>query len=342
MSNTRLRAAVIGCGAIAQTHAQVLSEADYAEAVAFADIREERAVALRDAYAPGAAVFTDWRRMLDEVKPDVVHICTPHDLHCEMACECLGRNINVYLEKPICISEEELTRVEAAAAASSAKITVSFQNRRIASTRLFYHLIREEGGAIAGRGLVTWLRGYDYYTADDWHGRKGREGGGVMINQAIHTLDMLVEAFPAEILTVRGFTANWENADFTDVEDNAHFLVNFEGGTRITFSATNNYFSTMPNFFEVTTKSGVRITGMDGHLYRNGVRMDTEEVIIPTVGKACWGNGHTVCIREFYEAVKTDGEVPVTLSSAARTMRILFALYRGDGSHVPVTKACLQ
>ena len=172
MSENRLRAAVIGCGAIAKTHAKVLADADYAETVALVDIDAERATALRDATAPEAAVYTDWRKMLAEVKPDVVHICTPHDLHCDMACECLNRNINVYLEKPICISEEELERVEAAAAASSAKITVSFQNRRIATTRLFYHLIEQEGGPVAGRGLVTWRRGYDYYTADDWHGRR--------------------------------------------------------------------------------------------------------------------------------------------------------------------------
>ncbi|MBO7762435.1 MAG: Gfo/Idh/MocA family oxidoreductase, partial [Clostridia bacterium] len=137
--STKLRTAVIGCGSIAKTHSASLQKnADYAEIVAYVDVDEPRALALRDQYAPGAAVFTDWRVMLDEARPDVVHICTPHDLHCEMACECLGRGINVYLEKPICISEEELTRVEAAAAASKAKITVSCQNRRIACNRLFY------------------------------------------------------------------------------------------------------------------------------------------------------------------------------------------------------------
>ena len=338
MSTKRLRAAVIGCGAIGKTHALTLSKGtDYSEAVAFVDLKEERAVTLRDTYAPEAAVFTDWRRMLDEVKPDVVHVCTPHDLHCEMACECLGRGIHVYLEKPICISEEELLRVEAAAAASTARITVSFQNTRIACNRLLYRLVEEEGGAVAGRGFVTWNRGRAYYTADDWHGRRHREGGGVMINQAIHTLDILLRAFPMPATAVRGFTSNWENTEFTDVEDNAHFFVEFEGGARINFSATNDYATDAPNFYEIMTKSGVRITGMDGHLYKNGVRMDTEEIIVPTVGKACWGRGHFVCVREFYEAIMSGGEVPVTLASAARTMRILFALYRSNGDRIPLT-----
>ena len=70
-----------------------------------------------------AEIFTDWKEMLDAVKPDVVHICTPHDLHAEMACECLARGINVYLEKPIAISEEELCRIEEAA--KNSEISVS-------------------------------------------------------------------------------------------------------------------------------------------------------------------------------------------------------------------------
>ena len=68
-----------------------------------------------------------------------------------------------------------------------------------------------------------------------------------------------------------------------------------------------------------------------------GILNPGEEVIVPTVGKACWGRGHFVCVREFYEAIKSGGEVPVTLASAARTMRILFALYCSNGERIPLT-----
>ena len=336
MEKRILRAAIIGCGAISKNHTAVLSDADYAEIVAFCDIDPVRAE-VRHALAPDAAIFTDWKKMLDEVKPDVVHICTPHDLHAEMACECLARDINVYLEKPIAISEEELCRIEDAAAKSRAKITVSFQNRRIVQNRLFNELVEADGGAKAGRGMVTWSRDEAYYTADDWHGKLAREGGGLMINQAIHTLDMIQQVFPEKILSVRGMTAIWENEAFSEVEDNATFLVNLEGGKRIVFFGTNNYSVDAKIFYEVLTENGTRITGMDGHIYRNGVQMDTTEVRQQFDGKACWGYGHRVCIREFYEAIVNGGEVPVPLESAARTMRILFALYRSNGKEIPLT-----
>ena len=337
MNKTRLRAAIIGCGAIAKTHAAALSEADYAELVALCDIQPGRAEALAETFAKGARTFSDWRQMLDEVTPDVVHVCTPHDLHKEMACECLARGIHVYLEKPATITGEELDALMTAEAASTARITVSFQNRRTAANRLFYHLIEEEGGAVAARAMVTWHRGERYYTADDWHGRLAREGGGAMINQAIHTLDLLLNAFPAPIASVQGEIANWENTAFSEVEDNAAFLVNLADGGKICFYATNDYGTDAPNFYEVATRSGVRITGMDGHIYKNGVRMDTEEVLVPLVGKSCWGHGHAIAIREFYEAVVTGGPVPIPLASAARVMRVLFALYRSRGAKILLT-----
>lgn len=338
MSTKRLRAAIIGCGAIAKTHAKALADADYAELVALADIRPERAEALRDAFAKEALTFSDWHLMLDEARPNVVHVCTPHDLHKEMACECLARGINVYLEKPAAITADELDALLTAEAKSEARITVSFQNRRTAVNRLFYHLIEEEGGAVAARGMVTWCRGRSYYTADDWHGRMSREGGGAMINQAIHTLDLLINAFPAPLASVQGQTAIWENAAFSEVEDNAGFIVTFADGGKICFYATNDYGTDAPNFYEVTAKSGARITAMDSRIYKNGERMDKEETLVPLVGKNCWGHGHAIAIREFYEAIMTGGPVPVPLASAARVMRVLFALYQSNGKKMLLTK----
>jgi predicted dehydrogenase len=214
---------------------------------------------------------------------------------------------------------------------------ISFQNRCIAPNRLFMSLVAAEGGAVAARGMVTWNRGEDYYTADDWHGVLAREGGGLMINQAIHNLDMLLQAFPEEIVSVRGNTDLWYNAPFSEVEDNSNFIVNFASGKRIVFFGTNDYAVTAPIFYEVTTASGKRITGMDGKIFRNGQMVEAVEENLKADGKNCWGYGHRICIREFYEAIVNGTEVPVPLASAARTMRVLFALYRSHGEDFYLT-----
>ena len=337
MSSTPLRAAIIGCGAISKSHASAITAGEYATLVALCDVLPQRAEALRDAFAKDAAVFTDWRKMLDVARPEAVHVCTPHDLHAEMACECLARGIHVYLEKPAGNTPEELAALCRAEAESRARLTVSFQNRRLPVNRRIYELIEENGGARAARAMVTWHRGIEYYTADDWHGRLAREGGGAMINQAIHTLDLLVSAFPAPPVSVQGETALWENAAFSEVEDNAGLLVTFADGGKICFFASNDYGGDAQNIYEVLTKNGARITCMEGKLFKNGERVEVETTPAALVGKSCWGVGHAVAIREFYEAAATGTEVPVTLTSAARTMRILFALYRSHGEKILLT-----
>ena len=98
------RSAIVGCGAIANTHAGNLAKMHNVVISAVCDILPDRAKKIKETYAPDALVFDDYKKMLDEVKPDVLHVCTPHYLHSEMAVEALKRNINVMLEKPVSIS----------------------------------------------------------------------------------------------------------------------------------------------------------------------------------------------------------------------------------------------
>ncbi len=332
---TSFRVALVGCGAIATVHLNAIVEGGLGEIVALCDIDETRAAALADRYAKTAAIFTDYREMLDRVEPDILHITTPHYLHCEMAEEALRRGIHVYLEKPIAMSEEEIERLLAAEKASTARICVSFQNRMIKPFLLMQRLVAEGGGAKGGRAMVTWHRGYEYYTRDNWHGTKDKEGGGVMINQAIHTLDQLLVLMNTPPISVQGDVAIYRNGAFSDVEDNAHMIVEFENGTNACFFASNNYCCDAQNFLEILTQDGSTIALMNGFVYRNGLLQEIVETgSSRATGKACWGSGHFNCINSFYRAITGKKEVPVPLASAAVPLRVLLALYRSAGKPV--------
>ncbi len=337
MEKKRYRTAVVGCGSIAQTHLDVLTKSDYAEVVGLCDNNAQKATATAERFGLAVPTFTDYREMLDTVKPDFLHICTPHDLHCEMTCEALARDIHVYLEKPIAISLPEIDRLLKAERESRGRVCVSFQNRTIPTVRLLEQLIKEAGAVRCARGMVTWDRDERYYGQDDWHGIRAREGGGLMINQAIHTLDLLLTLFGEEPITVQGQTALYRNRGRIDVEDNAQLLLQFKGEKTACFYATNNYGTDASNFLEFLCEDGSRICQYEGHIYKNGVRMDTQETLTPlTHGKSCWGRGHAYCIGEFYEAVQERAPVPVSLSSAALCHRVLFALYRSAGEVTPI------
>ena len=131
--------------------------------------------------------------MLDAVAPDVVHVCTPHHRHADLAAECLARDVSVLLEKPVAHTLDDGERLAVAAEDSAAILGVCFQNRYNDTSRMLREILDRGGlGRILGaRASVHWFRDAAYYARRDWRGRWATAGGGVLMNQAIHTLDLL-------------------------------------------------------------------------------------------------------------------------------------------------------
>ena len=152
------KVAIVGCGAVAQLHAETLQSRADVSLVGVCDILPERAEQLRNKFAPDAKVFRDYLALLDEVKPDVVHICTPHYLHAEMAIAALRRDIHVMLEKPVCINEKQIRAMLEAEKESAASICVAVQNRALARNRRVKELIEsgEAGKVLFASGRVCW------------------------------------------------------------------------------------------------------------------------------------------------------------------------------------------
>ncbi|MCR4594947.1 MAG: Gfo/Idh/MocA family oxidoreductase, partial [Clostridiales bacterium] len=151
-----MKVAIIGCGNIAKTHLSVLSGMDNITISAFVDICEDKAKALAEEY--GAGAYSDYVTMLDELRPDSVHICTPHYLHKEMSVNCLKRGIHVLCEKPAVVSYEELGTLRSAQDNSSAYFGVCLQNRYNESVKKALEIIKDStlGKLIGIRGNVFW------------------------------------------------------------------------------------------------------------------------------------------------------------------------------------------
>ncbi|MHB8994036.1 MAG: Gfo/Idh/MocA family protein [Armatimonadota bacterium] len=122
-----MKVAIIGLGNIAGTHITQWKKLDGIEIVAGSDVNAEAAAKAEETH--GFKGYTDWRLMLDEVKPDIVSICTPPFLHREMAVECLQRGIHVLCEKPMAATLEDAEALAAAAADSKAKLMIAYCHR---------------------------------------------------------------------------------------------------------------------------------------------------------------------------------------------------------------------
>lgn len=325
------KVALVGCGGIARVHAGVLADLPEVLICGFADCRRERAEEFSSAYCGGrAGAYPSLEEMLDRERPDAVHICTPHYLHVPMATEALGQNVSVFMEKPPAVTEEQFARLERAAAESGARLGICFQNRYNESTRKVDELLREGilGRIRGARAFVTWSREAPYYSGSGWRGAWATEGGGALINQSVHTLDLLLR-WLGEPDIVEASMRNHHLKGVIEVEDTVEAFLGFPGGMRACFYATTAYTADVPPLIELECEHGrIRLEGEEVTVKR----LDGEENVFSlkraeTPGKTCWGSGHAACIGDFYRCLLQGTAYQNDLASTANTFRVMSRMY---------------
>jgi UDP-N-acetyl-2-amino-2-deoxyglucuronate dehydrogenase len=229
-SPSRVRFAVVGAGAIGDVHARAIrSLPEVAELRLVVSTRE--ATARRLAEAQGVTGWsTDYQAVLADPEVDAVSICTPSGTHADLAVAGLRAGKHVMVEKPIDISLEAADRIIAAERASGAKVAVVSQHRFDPSTERVVAAIQagELGRLTSGVAATAWWRGQSYYDSGRWRGTWAMDGGGAVMNQTIHTIDLLLAMLgvPTEVFAYSGRLAH----ERVEVEDTAVAVVRFAGG----------------------------------------------------------------------------------------------------------------
>ncbi len=319
------KAVLIGCGAISTNHAGALKALNGVNFAAVCDPDKDAAKALLDLHGLDLPIYSDYKEMLEVEKPDAVHICTPHYLHAQMAIYALDHGINVFLEKPACMTRSELAPLMEAEKRSSAILCVCFQNRFLTCVEKAREVLAEEetGEILGARAFVTWKREGAYYTESPWRGKIATEGGSILINQSIHTLDLLL-LFMGTPETVQGAIGNYVTP-YNDTEDTAHIYMTFPRGKMGVFFATNGYCKSRKIELELTCKNRlIRFVGdklyVDDQLYYEGQTGENR-------GKSVWGKGHGILIDCFYKALEEGAPSPVSLESASVSLKVLWDLF---------------
>lgn len=305
------RIGIAGCGAIGAIHAIALQKELKAELCAFADINIERAEKFNSLYAGGkAAAYSSLDEMLNHHQLDVIHICTPHYLHVPMAVQILKQGLHVFMEKPPAISRVQFQELKDTAAQSIGKVGVCFQNRYNETTGKINSLLEEKpfGKILGARGFVTWYRTKQYYTESGWRGALATEGGGVLINQSVHTLDLML-LWLGKPLSVDAVMCNHHLKGIIEVEDTLEAYMTFtekEEPVRAVFYATNAYTADLPVVIELTCEHG--FVRLDGDYVWYQSKENPEPVLWKapfqnTEGKSYWGAGHEACIHDYYESL---------------------------------------
>ena len=272
----------------------------------------------------------DHREFLDDVRPDVVHICTPHDLHVPIAIDALERGVHVLLEKPVAHTVAEADRLVAAAKDHpSVKIGVCLQNRYNLTARAAYDLLRSGtlGRVTGASASVLWHRDAAYYAASPWRGRLARAGGGVLINQAIHTLDLL-QWMLGEVTRVAGHAGRYGGAS-AEVEDTAHLLLDHAGGARSVFFATTTNAVDSPVTLEIVAEHGrLLLRGDLTVAYADGRAETIAELAPGGEGRSYWGASHELLIADFYRSLADPEPFWIGPGEALKVQHLIDEIYR--------------
>jgi len=226
----QVRTALIGCGKVGGIHAAALRDLPTSEFVAVCDHDLARAEAFAARYGPGPRAFNDLDRLFREATPEVILVCTPHPLHADSVVRAARAGVHALVEKPLAHSLADCDAMLTASREAGTLLGVISQRR-------FYEPVQRMKAAIdAGKigrpalgvfVMYSW-RDQAYYQSDPWRGKWATEGGGVLVNQSPHQLDLL-QWFMGEIEEVTGCWANL-NHSYIEVEDTALAMIRFRSG----------------------------------------------------------------------------------------------------------------
>lgn len=353
----RLKTAVVGSGKVAETHAAALRSLPESEFVAVCG----RPSARRDAFAGrhGVRAYSDLRTMRDEAGVEAIFVCTPHLQHAAAAITAAKCGMHALVEKPLATTVFESEQVIAASRKHGVTVGVVSQRRLYPSARRIRDAIDagKLGRPVLGTATMYGWRDEAYYKSDPWRGTWKGEGGGVLVNQAPHPLDLLAWYLgqPEEVF---GFWANL-NHPYVEVDDTAVAVVRFQGGALGTVLVSNSQNPAIHARVSVHGSNGasVGVQTDGGQMFISGVTTKVEPAFndlwtIPgeaarlpewkAEDEAFFGSVDAMTyfhhreIQQFLQSVISGLPAPVPAEAGLRVAQIIEGIYRSnqDGKSV--------
>lgn len=335
-----LKIGVIGLGDISKIHIPAIQSNPDAELVAVCDIDP-----MMEGTVEGPSFYTDYHEMLEKETLDCVHICLPHHLHYTATKVCVENGIHVFQEKPLALNAEEgRLLVELEAQHPEIKIGISLQNRRNETVEKLLELAEggEYGQVMGIKGIVAWFRPKEYYDIKPWRGQMKYAGGGVMINQALHTMD-LMQLVGGDIKKIKGSIDNLLDYGL-DIEDTASARIEFVNGAKGLLFATNANSENSSIELEVLFEKG-KFTIKDSILLEtlsDGTQRIVEEDQKLPGTKFYYGASHLKLINEFYECIRQNTDRYIHVKEAQVSMEMIEAIRESSESRKEITMEVYQ
>ena len=340
---------IIGCGVIAPFHARAIAELPNARLVAVADAAPERAREMASDFSVEALGMD---ALLARADIDVVCVCVPSGAHAETGVRAAAAGKHVVVEKPIEVALEAADRLIGACAENGVKLSVISQHRWDAGVQALKQLVDSGrlGRLVLGDAIVKWYRTQQYYESGDWRGTWKLDGGGALMNQGVHYVDLLQWVMgPVERVFARTRTSAHEHIE---VEDISVAVLSFVSGAVGVLECSTAVYPGLSERLEVTGTGGTVIVEA-GELKLSELKEDRGETSPyggkPTTSQADPAlaavsnpadisyHGHREQLRDMLDSIDTGRKPAIDGADARKPLEIILAVYESARSGRDVT-----
>lgn len=340
-----MKYALIGCGRISPNHIAAALQ-NGLDIVGLCDVVQENMEdkVLKFSLPSSINRYTDYKKMLERERPDLVAVCTESGLHASIALDCIDASANVIIEKPIALSLSDADLIIAKSTEKNIKVCVCHQNRFNKSIQKIREAVEKKrfGRLYYGTAHIRWNRGYEYYSRAKWRGTWEMDGGALM-NQCIHNIDLLRWMMGEDVVEVFGYTDRLRN-NFIEAEDMGIALLRFANGCYGVVEGTTaiypqNLEETLYLFGEKgTVKAGGQSVNVIEEWRFSDMLDDAAQVKAqfhenpPNI----YGYGHTPLYADMIKAVSFGRQPYVSALDGRRAVELVLAIYKSAASGSPV------
>jgi len=339
---------IIGCGMIAEYHAKALAELPNARLAAVSSRSAENARKVAEPY--GAAMHGDYRELVARNDVEIVSICTPSGAHAEPAVAAAEAGKHVIVEKPLEVTLERCDRIIDACRKAGVQLVTIFPSRFCDASQLLKKTV--DGGRFGtlalGDAYIKWWRPQEYYGGGGWHGTRELDGGGALMNQSIHAIDLL-QWLMGPVASITSFVGTLAHTGI-EVEDTGVAALRFSNGALGVIEGSTSAYPGFLKRIEISGSGGSVV--MEEEEFRKWEfaepRPEDEEVVEQFSGKLSSGGGaadprainYEYHRRQFADllAALDEGRSPLIDGSEGRkAIEIILAIYASANSGKVVT-----
>lgn len=326
---------ILGGGNISQTHVRAAGEIAGAKVVAVCGQNVEKVERL--AASVGASAYADQESFFKHEPMDVVVIGSPSGLHADQGIQAARHGLHVLIDKPLAVTTAEADALIAECEQAGVKLGVIFQDRVAPDISQLKSFIAANklGKPFLASARVKWHRPPDYYKDSRWRGRRALDGGGALMNQGIHTVDLL-------LWLMGDVAAVWGRATTAlhdiEVEDTLVAALQFSSGALGTLEAATSVYPGYPRRLEVSGALGTLIVENDyltganlrapsDELTVRSAALDSERSVSPVISDV---SGHRRVIEDFLQAIATGGQPLCDGREGRRSVELVQAIYESS------------